>query len=93
MLQGTNRVVCHMDDIFISGSNEHEHNETLRGVLQALAKAGVTLNNSKCAFNVERLKFLGQWLGEDRMRPNEKKVEAILNMESPRNATKLQRAL
>ncbi|KAL3172218.1 hypothetical protein MRX96_013199 [Rhipicephalus microplus] len=47
ILQGISRVVCHMDDILIWGSNCQEHNEPLRNVLQALAKAGVTLNDSK----------------------------------------------
>ncbi|XP_049275480.1 uncharacterized protein K02A2.6-like [Rhipicephalus sanguineus] len=93
ILQGISRVVCHMDDILIWGSNSHEHNETLRNVLQALAKAGVTLNDSKCVFNVQRLTFLGHWLDEDGIRPDEKKVEAILKMESPKNRTELQRVL
>ncbi|KAL3172219.1 hypothetical protein MRX96_013200 [Rhipicephalus microplus] len=58
ILQGISRVVCHMDDILIWGSNCQEHNEPLRNVLQALAKAGVTLNDSKYVFNVQRLTFL-----------------------------------
>ncbi|KAL3222402.1 hypothetical protein MRX96_050001 [Rhipicephalus microplus] len=72
ILQRISRVVCHMDDILIWGSNSQEHNETLRNVRQPHAKAGVTLNDPKCVFNVKRLIFLGHCLDEDEIRSGEK---------------------
>lgn len=93
LLHGINKVVCHMDDILIWGSTAEEHNETLRTVLQRLTKAGLTLNENKCLYNVQKLTFLGHQLDYNGIRPDERKVEAILKMKRPTNKSELQRVL
>lgn len=62
-------------------------------MLHALAKAGVTLKDSKGVFSVQHLTFLGHWLNEDGVRSDEKKVEAIMKRKSPKNRIELQRLL
>ena len=49
ILQGLDGVICHMDDILVFASNEAEHDDRLRKVLQRLQGAGLTLNE-KCEF-------------------------------------------
>ena len=43
------------------------------------------LNPSKCAFGVALGKFLGFMVSERRIEANPNKIQAILNMELPKN--------
>ena len=53
-------IVCLMDDILVHGRSSEEHNKQPTTVLQRLEKAGLTLNERKCEFSKNRVKFLGQ---------------------------------
>ena len=41
-------VICHVDDILVSGRDKNEHDSQLYAVLKRLEAAGVTLNKEKC---------------------------------------------
>jgi len=51
ILKDLDGVVCMIDDVFIYGSTQEEHDQRLEIVLNKLHKAGVTLNRSKCKFS------------------------------------------
>ena len=48
------------------------------------------LNPSKCAFGVTSGKFLGSMVSQRGIEANPDKIQAILNMESPRNVKDVQ---
>ena len=48
-----------MDDILIFGKDQKEHDERLTATLQAIQRAGLTLNCEKCQFNKSFLSFPG----------------------------------
>ena len=50
ILQGLPGVVCHVDDILVTGKNKKEHDSRLHTVLKKLEAAGVTLNKEKCLY-------------------------------------------
>ena len=52
-------VLCLIDDILVYGRNIQEHNERLKAVLNRIQSAGITLNQAKCEFGKETIKFLG----------------------------------
>lgn len=56
------------------------HVRRLMTVLQRLQDAGLTLNERKCAFSQSQVKFLGQMIDQQGVRPDPDKVSAILNM-------------
>ena len=58
-------------------------------VLQTLDKAGLKLNRDKCTFCQSELKFLGHVFSQDGIRADPDKVEAILQMEPPKNVPEL----
>ncbi|CAC5366075.1 unnamed protein product [Mytilus coruscus] len=58
-VEGYQGVLCHMDDVLVFGSSQEEHDERLEKILEAIGKAGLTLNE-KCEFSKPSVKFLGQ---------------------------------
>ena len=57
VLAGILGVLCHIDDILISGSNQQEHDARLQEVLERIQAAGLTLNEQKCEFSRDHLTF------------------------------------
>ena len=85
ILEGLDGVECNIDDILVYGTTHKEHDQRLDAVLRRLSNANVTLNAEKCEFNVQSVKFLGQIVGSDGIKPDPDKIEAILNMPHPTN--------
>ena len=80
-------VVCLVDDILVSGKTQEEHDQRLMAVLTRLSKAGITLSIEKCEINKRSVKFLGQLVDEDRVKPDPNKVCAIQQMKPPNNVS------
>jgi transposase InsO family protein len=91
ILDGLDGLVLHLDDILVWGKTKEEHNARLRQVLERLAKAGITLNDGKCQFGVNKVIFLGHELDEKGIRADKSKVEAINRMPAPTNVTEVRR--
>ena len=72
-------VEVHIDDVLIHGTTEKEHDERLKGVLTRFRAAGLKLNAKKCQFRAQSVKFLGNILSKDGIRPSPDKVRAIQN--------------
>lgn len=72
-----------IDDIIIFGSTEEEHDECLQKVLLELKTNNVTLNESKCLFKVQELKFLGHKLSDKGINVDSRTIDTILNFRAP----------
>ena len=59
ILAGHKGVLCHMDDIFIFGRDQGEHDPRLAAALSSIQAAGVTLNADKCLFLQTSISSLG----------------------------------
>ena len=70
-------VICHIDDILVSGRDKNEHNSRLHAVLKRLEAAGVTLNKEKCQFSCTKIVFLGHVIDANGISPDPHKTEAI----------------
>ena len=79
-----------MDDILVFASNEAEHDDRLRKVLQRLQGAGLTLNE-KCEFGKKSIRFLGHVIDGTGVHADEQKLEAIQKFPAPTNTTELRR--
>ena len=93
LLQGIDGVVVLVDDTLITGRTKEEHDRRLNQVLTRLEKAGLTLGLEKCAFDQSSVKFLGQVVDRNGVRPDPDKVNAIQEMSPLRNVSKLRRFL
>ena len=85
ILEGLDGVECNIDDILIYGRSQEEHDERLEAVLNRLSNANVTFNAQKCVFSVSKVKFLGQIVGSDGVKPDPEKLLAIVDMPHPTN--------
>ena len=85
ILEGLDGVECNINDVLVHGATQEEHDRRLEAVLQRLGNANVTLNAEKCVFNVSSVKFLGQIVGADGIKPDPEKIQAILEMPHPTN--------
>ncbi|GFU48709.1 retrovirus-related Pol polyprotein from transposon 297 [Trichonephila clavipes] len=74
-----------MDDVIITSPSFNEHLDNLNQVLKFLRDAGLTLNNDKCQFTHDKLKYLGLIISKDGIKTDDNKVKAITEMKPPQN--------
>lgn len=89
VLSGLPGVLRLIDDILVYGSCREEHNERLEAVLNRLKSAGVTLNQTKCEFGKETIKFLGHVINSNGISADPQKIKAIVDMKAPSSVSEL----
>lgn len=89
MLAGLSGSVGYLDDILVGGRTEEEHQHNLHNVLTRLQDFGFTVRIEKCSFNLRQVKYVGQILDKDGIRPDPDKVAAIVNMPPPHDVPTL----
>lgn len=77
-----------MDNMFIRGTMQNEHNETLRKALSRQQEAKVTVND-KCEFSKSKIKFLGQIIEVSGIRTDPGKVSTVQAMKEPCNVSEV----
>ena len=76
------------DDILVYGRTKREHDDHLKHVLQTLEQRGLTVNSTKCAFNVDKLHFMGHIICKQGISPDPDKVYAIQHSKRPKTLPK-----
>lgn len=84
-------VFIYLDDIIICTPTFEQHLEVLEEVLDRLIKAGLTLNRDKCIFCKPELRYLGYIVNSQGLMVDPEKVNAILQIPTPRNTTEVRR--
>jgi hypothetical protein len=82
-LAGIQGVEVFVDDIFVHGPNQQEHDKRVREVKKRLVENGFTPNEEKCQLSRTKLKFLGHVIGEGQVSPDPEKIQAILDAPEP----------
>ena len=92
LMAGLEFARAYLDDLLVltKGSFE-EHLLHLEKVLTRLLEAGLKVNASKSFFCQTELEYLGYWITRKGIRPLNKKVDAILNIEKPTTRRQLRR--
>ena len=65
--------------------DEKKHLDNLQETFDTLRRYNMKMNPSKCAFGVSSRKFLGFIVSHRGIEANPDKIQAILNMEPPKN--------
>ncbi|UYV82952.1 hypothetical protein LAZ67_22001514, partial [Cordylochernes scorpioides] len=78
-------VICYLDDVVVYAKDIQELEERLRKVLQRFDKVGIRLNRNKCKFAMEELDILGHIVSSEGIKPDNRKIEAVLNFPIPKN--------
>ena len=74
----------YVDDMLVKSKEELAHLDDLKETFPTLKQYQMKLNPSKCVFGVALGKFLGFMVSQRRIEANPEKVQAIINMASPR---------
>ena len=80
-------VIVFIDDVLIYSRSMEEHEKHLRLVLQILREKKLFAKFSKCEFWLNEIMFLGHVVSGNGIYVDPKKVEAIVEWESPKNVT------
>ena len=81
----------YVDDILVKSKEELAHLDDLRETFTTLKQYQMKLNPSKCVFGVASGKFLGFMVSQRGIKANPEKVQAIINMVSPKTVKKAQK--
>uniref|UniRef100_A0A0G4HP31 Chromo domain-containing protein n=1 Tax=Chromera velia CCMP2878 TaxID=1169474 RepID=A0A0G4HP31_9ALVE len=76
-------VNVYLDDILVASFSFKEHLTHIRKTLDRLRTSGCKLSFAKCSWAQTSLLYLGYIVNTTGIRPNPKKVEAILSMSAP----------
>ena len=74
----------------VKSLDKKKHLDKLQETFDILRRYNMKLNLSKCAFEVSSRKFLGFMVSQRGIEANPDKIQAILNMEPPRNVKEVQ---
>ena len=88
ILAGIGHQVNISDDILVGGTTE-EHDQSLRKVLKALKDNGITVNLSKCIFDVPEINFVGLVFNKDGIKPEPRHVQNLKDAEAPQNKSEM----
>ena len=78
-------VEVYVDDMLVKSVEEKRHLDGLQETFDTLRRYKMKLNPSKCAFGVASGKFIGFMVSQRGFEANHDKIQAILNMEPPKN--------
>ena len=81
----------YVDDMLIKSKEELAHLNDLKEMFATLKQYQMRLNLSKCVFGVASRKFLGFVVSLRGIEANLEKVQAIINMASPRTVKEVQK--
>ena len=80
-------------DIIIAGTNIQDHDEILKKVLQRAKDKGVRFNKNKLKLRIPEVKYVGNIVSAEGIKPDPDKVKAITEMPNPESKQDLQRLL
>ena len=84
---------AYLDDIIVVSETFKEHTYWLERVLDAILKAGLTVNREKSEFGCSQVRYLGYLVDRTGMHPDPEKVEPIISYPAPNTLRKLRRFL
>ena len=89
VLQRLDGVICHLDDIILTGRSEADHLDNLKKVFQRLRQHGIRVKRNKCAFMRSSVQYLGHRIDAQGLHATDDKVKAITEAPVPKNLQEL----
>ncbi|XP_021340552.1 uncharacterized protein K02A2.6-like [Mizuhopecten yessoensis] len=81
------------DDMIIAAKDSVEHDSIITKVMERAREQNIKFNPSKIQFKVETVKYMGNVITQEGLKPDADKIEAIVSMPTPDDMPALQRLL
>ena len=78
------RMEVYVDDMLVKSKTVEDHIEHVNQIFNIIQKYRMKLNPLKCAFGFESNKFLDFMINQQGIEANPEKINALLEMSSPR---------
>ncbi|EPY50852.1 hypothetical protein SPOG_05143 [Schizosaccharomyces cryophilus OY26] len=82
-------IIVYLDTILIYSSSKKEHQKHVREILRRLREADLYLDQEKCCFFQNKVKFLGHLISEKGMEVDPERIQAIIDWPVPDTFKKL----
>jgi len=89
LLSNLKNIRVAIDDILVFGETKEEEFAACEALMKRLKELNLTINE-KSIFNVPELEFFGMVINEDGIKPNEHKVQSLIDMNPPTNNKELE---
>ncbi|KAL7487380.1 hypothetical protein ACHAW6_012983 [Cyclotella cf. meneghiniana] len=89
VLAGIDDADLYIDDVGAFSQTWDHHIKLLGNILHGLCENGFAINPLKCEWAIKETDWLRYWLNPCGLKPWKEKIDAILHMGCPQNATKL----
>lgn len=89
VLAGEVKMLAYLDDLILFSASFKEHLEDLDKVLKILHDNNLTVNDAKCQFCCNTIKYLGHYITPAGLQVDEEKVAAIVKLVPPKNVKHL----
>ena len=80
----------YVNDLLVKSKEEDDHLRHLSEAFAVLRKFQMKLSPAKCTFGVSSGKFLGHLVSRRGIEANLEKIQAVINMQSPRTTKEVQ---
>ena len=81
------------DDKIVAAKNKKEHDAIMLSLLKRAKQKSVCFNRDKIKFKVNSVRYMGHLVTEHELKPDDEKINAIVNMPPPTDVPSLQRLL
>ena len=81
------------DDFIVFGKDNNHHDRALESLLQRFRECSLTFNPKKCKFRLPQIEFFGSVFSKDGMKPSPSNVEALKQMDPPKNVSEVRSLL
>ena len=81
------------DELLIAVPTEKQHSITLKTILRLGSQKNIQYNKDKMQFEVNTVEYMGNLVIHKGLKPDNKKLDAILNIPQPTYVPSLQRLL
>ena len=86
-------VVIYVDNVYVGGNSQEEHDANVKRFLEAAAEINITFNDSKSITSVREISMLGYSISKGVKKPDPERVKALMDMPPPENMDQQKRAL
>jgi len=82
--------IVYLDDVLIYSNTLHQHRKDDSNILEAIRKSGMKLKPSKCEFHERETEYLGFIIGQEGVKTDPVKTQAIWDWTTPKKIKEIQ---